>query len=259
MKKLSYRRHNALFSSRTRVVTAFFGVLLLVGIALRFIAPSFFFSLSKPFFAFGNGATVFVQGITHTFGSGPALHARITALEGEVRALSNENTTLRAGLADANALTASDVPSRIVGVIARPPLSPYDVLIIAGGVEEGVVAGALVTGEGGVPLGTVSASYAHTAHVLLYSQSGRVTEGWVGETRIPVTVTGKGGGVFTAEVPRDVEVVQGDVVYLPGPGALPVGRVEAIEEDASSPSALLRIAPLANIFSLSSVRVMLAP
>jgi cell shape-determining protein MreC len=185
--------------------------------------------------------------------------AHIDALQAEVRALANENAALVARLADIGAPADDEAESIRAGVIARPPLAPYDMLIIGAGAMDGVELGALVTAEGGVPVGSVSSVAAHTAQVSLFSSPGRSTEGWAGETRIPLTLFGKGSGAFAAEVPRDAGIIIGDQVFVPGPGALPVGRVKEVETGPSSPSATIRIEPLANVFSITFVAVRPAP
>lgn len=252
MKKSSFRRRSALFSSRTRLVL----VALLVGmgvvVSLRFLVPSAFFGATAPVFAVGTSLSSGVAGFFASFGDASAQGARISELEREVRALANENLALAAALRDIGVREEEEV-GVVAGVVARPPLAPYDMLIVGKGSAQGVSAGNLVTGEGGVPLGTVSTVTGNTAQVLLYSASGRATEGWAGEERTPVTLMGKGSGAFSAQVPREAPFLVSDVIFLPGPGALPVGKIREVETDPSSPSATLHVEPLVNLFSLTYV------
>jgi rod shape-determining protein MreC len=259
MKRSYFRRRSALFSSPARVAVAAALLVAVVALALRLFAPSAFFAAAKPAFALGEAGSAETRGFFASFSDAAALASRVAELEGQVRALSNENLALSAALADIGATDGDEAGDLYAGVIARPPLAPYDMLIVGKGADDGVRPGDLVTAEGGVPLGAVSSVARRTAQVSLYSAPGRHSEGWAGEGRLPVTLVGKGGGAFGAEVPRDAALVEGDVVYLPGPGALPVGRIAAIETDPASPSAKLRIEPLVNAFSLAVVRVKAAP
>jgi cell shape-determining protein MreC len=245
MKPSYYRRRNAFLSSPSRVV-AVIGVFA-VGILLitRLVFPGFFFSLTTPLFAFGN-----------VIANGTISAEDVRANADEV--LMNENMQLQERVNDLTRLLGTSALERrgvVAGVIARPPLAPYDTLLIGAGTEHGVSPGMLVSGDGGVPLGTIETATGAHAQVSLFSTAGRSTEGWVGDERLPITVVGEGGGAFVAEVPRDAVIGTGDLVYLPGPGARSAGRVERVDADPSSSSAILRIAPLVNIFSLSLVLV----
>ena len=139
--------------------------------------------------------------------------------------------------------------------MARPPLSPYGTLVLDRGTESGVRPGAIVFGEG-VPIGNIAEAGQGSARVLLYSSSGRRNEAWVGEERLPLTIVGEGAGAFSSEAPRELPIAVGSMVYLPGPGALPVGTVRMVESHPSSPSASIQIEPLMNPYTITWVRVM---
>lgn len=242
MKQSYYRRRNAFFSSPGRItaVIALLAVVILIGI--RLLAPGVFFALFSPLFSLGNAVQVVDE---------DTLRLRAD------RALINENIALSERVKDLMRLVGDEEGERsgsVASVVARPPMTPYDTLLIDGGNREGVVSGVLVSAEGGVPIGTVETVGANYAQVSLFSTSGRETEGWVGDERTPVTLVGEGAGAFTAEVPRDAGVTEGAFVYLP-PGARPVGKVARVDADPSSPSATLRIEPLVNIFSLTLVLI----
>jgi len=92
-----------------------------------------------------------------------------------------------------------------------------------------------------------------SAQVSLYSAAGRSTLGWAGEARIPIELLGVGSGAFRASVAKDSGIAIGDLVYVPGPGALPIGTVVRIDTDPSSPTGILFVKPLASPFSLTWV------
>ncbi len=223
----------------------FFVLLLLI---LRFVFPGALAALGDPLWRMGSAATA-----TLAFPEGAAavMQERDTLrIENEV--LLRENEMLAARLADVAPFDASGV---LAGVLARPPLAPYDVLVVGAGTKEGVTEGSLVYAPGEIPIGTVGNISQSRSRVALYSASGRTTEGWVGEERIPITLEGQGGGLWSATVASDAGVVEGAVVYLPGPGAVPVGTVARVKTSASAPHATLSIRPSVNPFMLTWVRI----
>lgn len=245
MKQSYYRRRSAFFSSPGRVAAVLAAFVALVLILLRFVAPSAFFALASPLFNIGNSISGSVK-------------SDETAKVQADRALMNENIALSEQLREVMKLVGDESARRtgiVAGVVARPPLAPYDTLLIGKGQADGVSAGMLVSAEGGVPIGIVDMAAEHHAQVSLFSSAGRESDGWAGEDKLPVTLTGEGGGAFITKVPRDADIPVGAFAYLPGPGSRPVGRVERVDADPSSPSATLRIAPLANIFSITVVLI----
>ncbi len=195
-----------------------------------------------------------MQDISGVFRTAGALTRERDELLRDNLALTEENRTLRARLTDVQGFLLESGRIR-AGVFARPPVAPYDTVLVGAGRTAGVVAGAYVYGPGGVPLGTVDTVAEGTSRIALFSTGGRSTLGWVGDTRIPLTLTGRGGGAFLATLPRESGVVVHDVVYVPGPGALPIGTVVRIDSDPSAPRDTVFIAPYANLFSLTWVDI----
>jgi len=191
---------------------------------------------------------------SHAFISGfqqnAALVAQNEKLTDENAALANENHTL---LQKEKAVAALGDSGIIAGVVARPPESPYDTLVLAAGSNAGVTFGMEAFGAGGIPLGIVSSVLADFSRVTLFSAPGVVTNGWVGAGSMSLALTGSGAGTFSAVIPRAANVAVGDTVFISGPGALPVGEVRRIDSDPSAPSVTLRIAPALNLFSTTWV------
>ena len=221
-------------------------MVLIVLLALRAFAPGLFDLAASSLWSFGTT-------MTQQFEKDPS--TSVQDLQTRIEELSNENEVLKARLQDVGA--ARELPSEtglLAGVLSRPPVSPYDVLVVDQGTNAGAQEGMVAYAQG-VPIGTVAEANARTSRVLLYSSPERFTEGWVGEQRLPLTLIGGGAGTFEADVARELEVAEGDMVYVPGPGALPIGRVERIESHASSPRSVLRIRPLVNPLALTFVRL----
>lgn len=227
------------------------GVVLLL-IAIRFFAPGFFTTLASPFWSFGTFAsTAFSERTTANTAS-----ERIQELQRENESLVNENRALLDRLGEDEYTHIGQ--GIVAGVIARPPLSPYDVLIVSAGTEQGVFQGMHVFSKN-IPIGTVESIAGNSARIALYSVPGRKSEGWVGEARIPVTIIGGGAGTFETDVAHDAPIQEGDLVYVPGPGALPIGTVVQIESHPSSPRSVLHIRPFANPFTMTVVRIVPFP
>lgn len=240
-----------------RLAAAVLGAALLMLLLLRIAAPGAFTALATPFWQAGTALTAAV-------GNAVPLESRATLVEDRERlirendALKGQNAVLAARAADLERLVGgrSELPAGIAaGVLARPPVSPYDLLVIDRGSADGIAPGAAAFGPGGIPLGTVAEATAGTARVSLYSTTGRVTEAWAGAERVPVRLTGTGGGGFDAEVSGTAGIVVGDLIYVPGPGALPIGTVTEIVTDPSSPTILVRIRALVNPFSVTWLTV----
>jgi cell shape-determining protein MreC len=230
----------------------------LVLIVLRVAFPDTLASLLAPLWRVGEQATASVGSVETFFTSKEILARERDQLANENKGLQNENRILVARAQDLTALlgTRTEADDDILAsVLARPPISPYDVLVIDRGTEHSVRSGALVFGNGGVPLGTIAATTERTARVLLYSAPGRETSAWVGTTRIPITLKGEGSGAFSALIPRDAAVLTGDEIYVSGSGALPVGVVSWVRIDPSATKAVVHIHPLVNPFSITWVTI----
>lgn len=256
MKRTYSSTRNALFSSLPRVSLGVGALLFsLLVLAFRFVAPDAFFRVAAPAFSVSDTFAAAVHGALGGFGDTAALAARVEALTAENAALANANRALTTRLAAIAPLAASSAggPSVIAGVVSRPPESPYDSLIVAAGAADGVAAGQEAFAGDGTPVGVVSSVSGGFARVTLFSAPGVTTRGWIGDAALAVTLTGAGAGALTTTVARSADVSPGAVVYVPGPGLVPLGRVTAIDDDPASTGVVLHIASVENLFSLGWV------
>ena len=136
--------------------------------------------------------------------------ASTTAALADRDLLVKENSELRAQLG-----RSGERREVMAGVIARPPSTPYDTLMLDAGERHGVVLGARVR-AGAVELGTIDAVWENTSRMVLYSSAGQTYEASVIESGVPVSVEGQGGGSLRGQVPANTEVRVGDTVSLPG-------------------------------------------
>jgi len=259
MKKTFLARRNKLLSS-TNISWGVWALLCVsVFFILRLLAPNFLLHIFAPLYH----ATDTVASVSNTFISGfgniAVLSKKNEQLTEENIALTNENNALIQKEKTLMALINSPVESGksvsgiLAGIVARPPESPYDTLILSVGSNTGVTLGQEAFGPGGVPLGIVSSVLPDFSRVTLFSAPGVVTNGWVGDNTLQLILQGVGAGAFSATVSRTAGINLGDIVFIPGPGALPVGSVTRIDSDESAPSVTLRITPALNIFSITWV------
>ncbi len=256
MKKIFLARRNALLSSANISWGASALAFAILALLARLLAPDLFLQTFTPAFRAADTIAATSHAFINGFKDAAALAARNERLEDENAALASENQALREKEGSISELLVgySTNPVGVVaGVVARPPESPYDTLVLAAGSLAGVTLGMEAFGAGGVPLGAVSAVTAGFSRVTLFSAPGFVTRGWVGRASIPVDIFGAGGGAMNASFPHSADVAVGDTVFAPGPGKLPVGSVVRIDGDPSTSGITLRILPIANPFSLSWV------
>jgi cell shape-determining protein MreC len=273
-KQYFHRRNSYAFSGNgsTLWLTGAVVVIVVVLILLRSFLPQVFFALAAPLWESGSALSTDVGSFFAGIGNSAKLVQENKSLAQEILTLQNENAVLTARSQDLTSLLSVSSESGesgaqstvgasgaragiLAGVLASPPLSPYDTLIVSSGSAQGVVRGAQVYAAGGIPIGTVTEVTSSTAMVQLLSTPGVTTNGWAGTARVPVEVTGVGAGSYTATLPAAASVSVGDSVYAPGPGAVPFGTVTKIDADPSSPTVVLHIQSLVNMFSITWVEI----
>ena len=140
-------------------------------------------------------------------------------------------------------------------VLARPPQSPYDTLVIDQGENNGVSVGDKVFAYGNIPIGFVGEVYNSTAKVVLYSQSKNITNTILIGSNLPVDLIGRGGQNFEAILPRDVSVPVGTFASLPSISSVPVAVVSSVISDLRDPFQRILLTSPVNIRYLKYVEV----
>jgi cell shape-determining protein MreC len=144
--------------------------------------------------------------------------------------------------------------SILATVLAKPPLSLYDTLIVDVGSSDKVAVGDAVFAFGLVPIGTVSNVSSHTSTVLLFSSAGQKVEVRIGKN-VQTSAEAQGGGNFLIKLPKGTTVVQGDPVSAPGIGAEIFGHVENIETNDNDPFIYVRFSLLVNMNELHFLQI----
>ena len=254
MKKTYLTRRNAILSPANFSWGAFALIFAISLLLLRLVAPNLFWAVLTPAFRVSDSLSEANREFFKSFGDTAKLASQNEMLMNENIALANENHGLLKKLENSYGLTI-DAEGILAGVIARPPQSAYDTLVLSAGSDEGVVIGMEVFGAGNVPLGVISSVDKDFSRATMFSSPNMSINGWVGKLNIPITINGAGGGVISSSAPRSAEISAGDVVYAPGPGMLPIGSVVRVDSDSSSPSVILRIIPTINLFSVAWVSI----
>ncbi len=258
MKKQSYHRHSVLLYSR---FLSFGTIVFVVGIGfvlIRFVAPEVFMVMASPALRAGDAMGASVKTITSNFSNVQSLIHEKDLLIKQNTILAHENQALTARVQDLTKLigtSATRTHNTVADVLARPPESPYDTLIVNSGAEDSISVGDSVLAQGGVPVGTIASVSKYFSRVKLFSAPNTTTSAWIGSARTPVILTGSGAGTFTAQLSRQASTTVGDMVYVAGAGIRPIGTVALIGGDAATITETLYIRPFVNPFSITMVEI----
>ncbi len=163
------------------------------------------------------------------------LKEEVAAREQAVReraALLDENTALK----EERRRSPNTQAVLIAAVLATPPRSPYDSVILDAGARDGVSLGDEVSG-GGVLVGRISEVLAQTSVVSLFSSPGsRVSLILVhNDIALSVEAEGQGAGALLARLPREVSLAEGDAAHLSDYPFAPFAHIAAIVASETSP------------------------
>lgn len=181
------------------------------------------------------------------------LSRRATLLEGEHALLSlfrEENARLKVmfGRSEHNDRT-------LAAILARPPVSLYDTLVIDIGSAHGVSVGDSVFVYGETIIGSVEKVFQRTSLVTLFSSPGKKTDVLIGSSRIEANAEGRGGGNFEARLPRDIPLSSGDTVTIPGLDPTLFAIVETIIENPTDPFQIILFKTPVNLYEVEWVEV----
>ncbi|OHA78961.1 MAG: hypothetical protein A3B07_01545 [Candidatus Yonathbacteria bacterium RIFCSPLOWO2_01_FULL_43_27] len=180
--------------------------------------------------------------------------------------LREENSRLRAEVLDRNLLKEKNVTlekilgrehreQRIVAnVLAGPPRSSYDTLIIDVGDDHLIASGDRVVYAGSGVVGEVSEVYSHSSKVKLLSFPGQKISVLLGTSTMPIIAEGRGMGNFEAHVPRESLVHEGDEVITPDD--LIIGIIGAVVRDDTLPYVRVLFLTPFNITEMKTVEVL---
>ncbi len=182
--------------------------------------------------------------------------------------LRNRNNELLLSMADYNILkTENDSLKEMLGrkpekenfilgiILAKPNRSPYDTIIIDGGMNASMYKGQEVFAGFSIPIGVISEIYNNTALVKLYSSPGETLEAQIEGTNASVELLGRGGGNFEMMITKELNIIQGTQVIIPHLSSRVVAVVADIVSDDRSPMQKVILKSPVNIQELKWVEV----
>jgi rod shape-determining protein MreC len=200
---------------------------------------------------------------------------------GQVRELSEENAALRLELERLQAelgsfreqRTAVDAAAALLGastlasdqllaahVLLRDPAPGQHTILVARGADDGVATGQPVLGAGGTLVGVVAAVEGSRSWVRLLTDRDSSVAVVVQSSRVPAALEGGGNALSLQFVPREANVVVGDVVVTSAlggrlPPGLLAGRVASVESQPQDLHALITVKPLSDLQRLEQVLI----
>ncbi|HEY4505188.1 MAG TPA: rod shape-determining protein MreC [Candidatus Paceibacterota bacterium] len=219
---------------------------------------SFFYTVSRPIWIIGNtSAKPFIYAkdffvfksrlITDNLAIKEEL-SNLRMKEIDYDALLKENLELKEELG--RKISTSRVMARI---LSKPPQSPYDTFVVDAGSSDGVVLGNKVYLSDVTIIGIVTNITPHTSLVRLFSSSGVAEQMTLSRTGASFTITGAGGANMKLEVPKETDILWGDVFMYPGIASSIIGSVYYIDTNSQSSFKTVYIRSLGNVFSAKSV------
>lgn len=237
--KMSFLRKNNNFLSKKKnqkPFLLFFAIIILIIIFSLSWTRNMIFNMASPFWQLRNSFTSFVSENMGVFESKSSLLKENADLKNQIKdfeiqknlfdAVKAENEDLKGILGRKN----YSGKSVLSAVLEKPFLSPYDTLVIDVGSAEGIsVDDKVLADDNTTFIGYVSQVMDNESKVTLYSSPGEKVEVLIGNNNILKDAYGIGGGNFTAEVPREFDIKEGDSITIPSISSNVFGIVEKID------------------------------
>ncbi len=164
-------------------------------------------------------------------------------------------TTTKKTIKDIKKLNTPD-KSLVLGVVlARPPRTPYDSLLIDIGEDEGLMPGDVVYAEQDYIIGIVTDVFKATSVVTLLSAPDQKVDVLLGSTTIPVVAEGRGSGNFYIKVPKNIQITTGDQIVAPAIHNKIIGTAERVDSDEGEAYSYVYFKTPVNLYSLHYVQV----
>ncbi|MEK7641598.1 MAG: rod shape-determining protein MreC [Patescibacteria group bacterium] len=263
--------HRRPYQQFARFGAVIVGVIVLACVVIIIFAPhlfsAVFTSMARPFWRMEFSAmSGSLKSPERLLAENEELRNRLTDLELSsetidfVLAENQELKTLLGRGNDVQTSTSSEYMAPIVdGVLAavlkRPPVSPYDEIIIDVGRDYTISTSSLIYAVGNVLIGRVVDVLGTTSKVRLFSSPGERYEVLIGTSNTPATAIGRGGGQYEAQVSREAGVRESDFVTNPSVSQRPFAQVTAVLSDPTQPFETVIFAPMVNIYQLKWVIV----
>jgi cell shape-determining protein MreC len=153
------------------------------------------------------------------------LEAKVISLESEIKNLKKYGV----------ATNESRPLGKSALVLSQSPSSPYDTLIVAAGIQDGVQVGFKAVAFGSILLGEVERAGERTSNIKLLSYPGLEREAWLEDRSLNILLKGMGGSNLKFSVPKGLEVKIGERIISNSRPIFLIGQVEYIRERPSEP------------------------
>lgn len=249
-----------IYSPKVVFVVSFFVILFLLQYFLGVSIKNIVYFVYKPVFVVKENIAKPFTGIQNFFktknsviNENTYLHDELTKLqlkEYDYNLLQKENDDLK------NQLGRDDKNIKVIAnIVAKPPLSPYDTFLIDVGSKNGVVLNSIVYISDKIVVGVVTEVRKSSSVVGLFSKSGVNTNVVLERTGTSYNIVGQGGQNYKLEVPKDTDLVWGDLFTYPDGQRSIVGMVYYIDTNSQSAFKTAYIRPPVNIFSYKTVLI----
>jgi cell shape-determining protein MreC len=151
--------------------------------------------------------------------------------------------------------TASPDGRVLARVLSKPPESPYDTFVLDAGSDNGIAVGDKVYISDTILIGEIASLTGNTSIVNLFSKSGLTNFLTLSRTGATYDVAGEGGANMSVQVPKDADILWGDVFDYPDIKTSVVGSVYYIDQSAQSSFKTIFIRVPGNVFQTQWVFV----
>lgn len=219
----------------------------------------FFIELSKPVIFTKENICGFFHDISVSFRSKIELEKENANLKTELEA--RDLQILNANLIKIENEELQEMANRVQSgkyvasfVFSRPSSSPYDTLLIDQGENSGISEGDKVF-YNDVLIGKIDGVYSKTSKISLFSSPGNEFDVKIGSTSFSTKAIARGGGNFVAQVPKGMDVKEGDSVLIPDVSSKVFALVEKVESDPADTFLTVYFKNPLNLFEIKWVEV----
>ncbi len=248
------------YNLKTILIGVFFVLLLLLSIVFPSFTTGVLHTAVKPFW-FAKDKSIDVSNYFFGFFSlKSSLIKQNTALEEELvnlrmtkidyEILMKENEELRLGFGMSNGSNKI-----ISNILSKPPQSPFDTFVIDAGSASGINVGDRVYVSDTIIVGSVAEVTEKTSIVKLFSSGGQEIEVISSRTGGNFVIKGSGGSNYSMEIPKETDVVWGDVFLYPGSNSAVVATVYYVDSSSQSSFKTVHLRFPVNIFQSKRVFV----
>ena len=141
----------------------------------------------------------------------------------------------------------------MASILSKPPNSPYDTLLIDVGTSLGLQIGHKVYLSDNIIIGTVTSVTEKTSVATLFSSSGQKQRATLLRTGTTFELSGHGGANFIMEVPKESDILVGDIFIYPGIMQSVIGNVYYINTNSQSSFKAVYLRIPGNVFSAKHI------